>query len=359
MKLITFICLGMLCACGTTPDYTIEGEIKNLQGNLYLTIQNEQGKTDTLAVASIDEGNFRFEGNLSQDLYAALCAEGLKIPFFLEKADIRMQIDAKNHKTAIITGGRLQSIRNEFAETEKEIGLKRDSLNREYRRYIDENNIFGKMHIRALMMNVDSIYELRENQFIAQNNNMVSAVLVKRRVNELLRRKMLPKKYELLGDSARNSVVGQQLTTYYKSQQNTCIGAVAPDFTMETPEGKPISLHSIKAKVKVVDFWASWCGPCRAENPNVKRLYEKYKDAGLEIIGVSLDTKKEPWIKAIEKDGLTWIHMSDLRGWESAATKLFGITGIPYIMILDENNRILGEKLYGDALENCIEKALN
>lgn len=136
------------------------------------------------------------------------------------------------------------------------------------------------------------------------------------------------------------------------------MGGIAPDFTLETPEGEPISLYSIKSKVKILDFWASWCAPCRAENPNVKKVYEKYHDAGLEILSVSLDNKKERWIEAIKQDGLPWIHVSDLLGWECVAAKLYDIRGIPRVIVLDEDNRIVATGLRGKELDECVSKVL-
>lgn len=136
------------------------------------------------------------------------------------------------------------------------------------------------------------------------------------------------------------------------------VGGTAPDLRMQTPEGDSLSIYGVKAKAKIIDFWASWCGPCRAENPNVKKIYERYKSKGLEIIGVSLDVKVDAWRKAIETDGLPWLHMSDLKGWNSIVTDVYQIHGIPMLFVLDENNRIVGEGLRGEELEKCVQKVL-
>lgn len=136
------------------------------------------------------------------------------------------------------------------------------------------------------------------------------------------------------------------------------VGAEAYNFTYVDPEGKEVSLSDFRGKFVLVDFWASWCGPCRAENPNVKRVYDKYHADGLEIISVSLDSKKERWVKAIEQDSLPWIHVSDLLGWENAAAKLYGVRGVPFVLVLDKDNRIIGTGLRGDELEKCVIEAL-
>jgi len=128
-------------------------------------------------------------------------------------------------------------------------------------------------------------------------------------------------------------------------------GGAAPDFTLPSPEGKDISLSDFRGKVLLIDFWASWCGPCRRENPNVVKVYEEYKDQGFEILGVSLDRKEERWLKAIEQDGLSWPQVSDLKGWQNAAAQLYGVRSIPHTVLLDREGKIIARNLRGPALE--------
>ncbi len=128
-------------------------------------------------------------------------------------------------------------------------------------------------------------------------------------------------------------------------------GGVAPNFTQNDPQGNPVSLSDFRGKVLLVDFWASWCGPCRKENPNVVRLYQQYKDKGFEVLGVSLDSKQDRWLDAIEKDGLTWTHVSDLKGWQNEVAGMYSVTSIPHTVLLDAEGKILGRNLRGPALE--------
>lgn len=129
------------------------------------------------------------------------------------------------------------------------------------------------------------------------------------------------------------------------------VGEVAAPIKGATPEGKTLSLADLRGKYVLIDFWASWCGPCRRENPNVVRLYNKYKDKGFDILGVSLDTKKEKWVEAIKKDNLTWHHISDLKGWSSQLSKPYGVRGIPYTVLVDKEGKIIGKRLRGASLE--------
>jgi peroxiredoxin len=127
-------------------------------------------------------------------------------------------------------------------------------------------------------------------------------------------------------------------------------GAAAPDFTLETPEGKSVSLSSLKGKNVLIDFWASWCAPCRAENPKMVKLYNKFKDKNFTILGVSLDQDKDLWTKAIKLDKLTWTEVSDLKYWNSPIAKLYNVEAIPFTVLVDEDGKIVAKGLLGDSL---------
>ncbi len=135
-------------------------------------------------------------------------------------------------------------------------------------------------------------------------------------------------------------------------------GVEAPDFAMNKPDGTPLKLSSLRGKVLLVDFWASWCGPCRRENPNVVAAYKKYHDKGFDVLGVSLDKTKGRWLQAIEKDGLMWHHVSDLKGWKNEAAKLYGVTSIPSTVLLDRDGKIIARNLRGPALEAKLAELL-
>jgi peroxiredoxin len=141
--------------------------------------------------------------------------------------------------------------------------------------------------------------------------------------------------------------------------KNTSVGAKAPEFTAPTPDGGELALNDALGKVTLVDFWAAWCKPCRAENPNVVKVYEKYHDKGLNIVGVSLDRTEEAWKKAIEDDGLTWQHVSHVAYFNDPIAKLYNVDAIPAAFLLDENGVIVAKNLRGPALEEKVAEMLN
>jgi peroxiredoxin len=157
--------------------------------------------------------------------------------------------------------------------------------------------------------------------------------------------------YNALGEKVKKGKFGKLAFDKVNSLKGSTLGYPAIDFTLPDVNGKSVSLNSYKGKYVLVDFWASWCGPCRRENPAVVAAYQKYKDKGFDILGVSLDDNKDKWLAAIAKDNLTWTHVSDLKGWQSAVGKMYGVSSIPFNLLLDKDGKILAKGLRGAELD--------
>jgi thiol-disulfide isomerase/thioredoxin len=165
----------------------------------------------------------------------------------------------------------------------------------------------------------------------------------------------------LIGESGIYKSVRQQFVLRNNQFQNrdrsAVKGDVAPEIDMPGVEGKNIKLSSLRGKFVLIDFWASWCGPCRKENPNVVNMFKKYSKSGFDVYSVSLDKSKEAWVEAIKKDGLLWNnHVSDLNHWQSAAAQLYGVTSIPATVLIDKEGKVIGTNLRGAALESKLKE---
>jgi peroxiredoxin len=158
--------------------------------------------------------------------------------------------------------------------------------------------------------------------------------------------------FNLLSEDIKNTGEGKSIGMQLSVSKTTAIGVVAPDFTQNDPDGKPVSLSDFRGKYLLVDFWASWCGPCRKENPHVVNAYNQYKDKNFEILGVSLDNPggKQNWLNAIQKDGLTWPQVSDLKGWQNAVALQYNVQSIPHNFLLDPQGVIIAKNLRGEKL---------
>lgn len=363
MKKILFPLVAIafsMAACDSTPKFTINGTVEGDQtGNVYL-FKNANNALDTLAKAPITDGKFVLTGNVANTTNAFIGIEGKRMgfPVILENATYTATLNPANPLANKVEGPLNQQMMSEFMAINNNARASQSELYKAYSAAAQANDTAKIRTLREQYSKIGETAQAKQDSLVKANPDTYAAAYILASQMGGLDSEALSKEFAKLGQNAQATEPGQKISERIKNLAAVAVGKVAPDFTLNTPEGKPLSMHSIKGKVKLIDFWASWCGPCRGENPNVVKIYEEYHPKGLEILGVSLDNNKEAWMKAIEDDKLTWNHVSDLKGWGSEAAKLYAVNGIPHLIILDENNVIVAKNLRGEELKAKIAELL-
>lgn len=347
-------------ACNTTPKYTVNGTVEGEQTGTVYILHRNAGAMDTLAKAQITEGKFNIEGTVEDITDALFTLEGKRggVPVFLENTAFTVNLTPENLSSATVEGGAVQTLANQFRTISNELYKIQDELSKEYKTAAEVNDTVKMKEIENNFEAQKKAFSDKEDELIKANSDSYMAAYTVANKIYGLEVNEIQAKFDQLGENAKATVPGKKIADRIVALEAVAIGKVAPDFTLNTPEGTPLSMQSIKGKVKLIDFWASWCGPCRGENPNVVKIYEEFHPKGLEILSVSLDRDNDAWVKAIADDNLTWNHVSDLKFWDSAAAKLYAVNSIPHTVLLDENNVIVAKNLRGDELKAKIEEML-
>lgn len=354
------LCALALSACTSTQKYTINGTVEGeTEGTVYL-LKFQGREADTLGKAAIEAGKFKLEGSVQEvsDAYLAIEGKRGRTPLIIENAQFTATLNPADNSQSKVEGTENQKVVNAYLAISNELMKKESELYKEYTTAMQNQDQEKATEIRSQFEAAEKEAEAKEAELIKSNpDSFVSAFIVASKMGSM-ELDQLKEMFDILGENAKNSTYGQKIAERIAKLTAVAIGQTAPDFTMNTPEGNPLSLADIKGKVKIIDFWASWCNPCRQANPEVVEIYNEFHPKGLEIIGVSLDNNQEAWVKAIEDDGLVWNHVSDLKGWENAAAQLYGVNSIPHLLILDENNQIVARNLHGQELKDKIAEML-
>lgn len=286
--------------------------------------------------------------------------------FYLEPGvNVNADLNTSNLSESKIIGGPVQKLFSQWNELVEE---QRQMVKECESELMPEFQSIMKQSVRSLedTLRMDEIMDLivkcerhaldAKKRFINKNLNTPVALYALYSCCSAFDTDEIRACYYKLPRDLRTEHIGRKIKQLIHERENFARGRSAPNFTMTSHKGEEISLYKVPAKLKIIDFWASWCAPCRKEIPNLKRLYKKYGDAGLEIISISLDTDRSAWLQVIEQDSLNWINISDMQGISSSTAQSYGVKNIPYMIVIDEDNRIIDRNLRGTDLNELIKK---
>lgn len=368
-KLFCFSVMLLLCvsACNTLEKNTfiVKGTTDLPNGKkIYRVVANTNGQPMRVDTTEVMNGKFQLAGEVDQIDVNFLFIEGEQAnsAFILEEGYIDIEL-YKDSLNAAYVGGTLSNIDLQNYRMQTQTMAK--DMNAIVQEIQEANTLGDNLLVQDLQEQYNQIktaLSVYEKDFIRKNIDSYISTLIMERFLAQKELSINEAKaiFNTYSDRIRSGKSGLKISSVINAPVNpTAIGEIAPLFEGPTPTGDRIALESLRGKVTIIDFWASWCRPCRIENPNLVRLYNRMHDKGLEIIGVSLDRNKASWVRAIADDGLTWNHVSNLKYWADPIAQLYQVRGIPAAFVLDREGRIVAKNLRGAQLDAKIEELLN
>ncbi|MBC8320906.1 MAG: AhpC/TSA family protein [Bacteroidetes bacterium] len=366
INLILFvsITIGITTSCENNKEhnFNITLNIINGDSNIVFLSKREGGEIINYDSVQLIDGNGIITGYIDMPEFYYLRIKDTRIyfPVFVEADDIVVNADINNPKNPLVSGSLAHGSFQAFNDSVSSFDQQTTLLNSQYGKARNQNDT-------ARMMEIEEEYnsiENKKNEYLIEyamlnNDNVVSAFLV---LNNSYKFELddLDKVVNNFDSSIDSSTYVKKLNQYVSTLKKSAVGQPFIDFTLKDPAGTPVALSSFTNGTYVlVDFWASWCSPCRAENPNVVLAYNNFHDKGFDVFGVSFDKYHGKWVEAIATDSLTWTHVSDLKYWNSAAGKLYGIQSIPQNILIDPNGIIIEKNLRGKALQDKLAELLN
>jgi peroxiredoxin len=350
--------LGIIFTTGVQAQQTsqagfrVEGHIRGLEDRSVVSLTDANKPGDTLARTTVKGGVFVLSGRLNEPnlLNLNFINARKKTSIFIGNETVTINGDLSNLSDLQMKGSAseldFQAFQRIFNPNFTQINQlsqlanspegvdKKDSIANAYRQ-----------EVMAIQVKVDSFIYLRKSSYVSP----FLLVVVNQLSDDVF---LLEKRLQSLSPEVQQSMYGKYLKEQIDNGKIGAVGSDAEDFTQNDTSGKPVSLSSFKGKYVLIDFWASWCKPCRMENPNVVAAYERFKSKNFTVLGVSLDRSKEAWIKAIQDDGLVWPQVSDLKFWNNAVAQQYRVQQIPQNILIDPNGKIVGKNLRGTELDS-------
>ncbi len=369
MKKVIILIVTCLVALGCSKtekdSYFVNVSLKGIADGkkVFLKKLNEKSRFVNIDTSAVEFESVFFEGKSPTPELHYIVIDGIQgnIPVVLEEGSIAVEAYKDSIGLSKVSG----TISNEefaayLTETRK-LNKEIQALQNSFRAATQRQDANAINELRQSFKEVQDKGKQFELDFVEQNPNSYVAMLVLERILDTKAQPTVRLKelYAKIPERLKASQNGKSLGDKFEALGATDVGMIAPNFTGKTPEGSDIALNDvIGEKVTVVDFWASWCKPCRVENPSIVKMYNKYHEQGLNILGVSLDNNQDKWTKAIEEDKLNWSHISNLGGWRDPIAKKYNVNAIPQTFILDENGAIVAKDLRGAALQKKVRELL-
>jgi peroxiredoxin len=357
-RFFLFLFLMPLFVSAQTTGFEISGTMTGFIDGAEVKLLNGNDNAD-ITSAKITGGKFLLKGSVDEPTLCKL-AFGNETPQYIYVENKKMTVSGNRSdlQHLKITGS---ASHNDFVKFQQTFNPLISTLNNTVN---DINKATSKPQFDALMNVYDSTksaIQKKIDEFVATKpKSIVTAFMLFVTADVYDDPVLLEKRYNALDASVKDYTISKNLYSYIQYNKVGAIGTTAVDFTQPDTTGKPVTLSSFRGKYVLVDFWASWCGPCRAENPNVVSNFNQFKEKNFTVLSVSLDRPggKDNWMNAIHKDGLTWTHVSDLQFWNNAAAQLYRVNSIPFNMLVDPTGKIIAKNLRGDLLHSKLCEVL-